>query len=89
MVRAKWSELTDAQRQAIRDHLGPAAPDVVPAAFHGPALDTYQTLAEQAATDIAAHLGRPLGIPIKVYLSPVEHTTDWAWATGIWYQEPT
>ena len=66
MVEAKWSELTDAQRQAIRAYLGPVAPEVVPAAFHGVALDTYQTLAEQAATDIAAHLGRPLGMPIEV-----------------------
>ena len=88
MVSAKWSELTDAQKQAIRDYIGPPAPDILPAAFHGAALDTYLDLAQQAATDIAAHLGRPLGMPIAVLHSPVEHGTDWAWASGQWHGGP-
>ncbi len=88
MVSAKWSELTDAQKQAIRDYIGPPAPDILPAAFHGAALDTYLDLAQQAATDITAHLGRPLGMPIAVLHSPVEHGTDWAWASGQWHGGP-
>lgn len=88
MVEAKWSELTDAQRQAVRDYIGPVAPEILPAAYHSVQFDIYQTLAEQAAADIAAHLGRPLGIPIKVYLSPVENATDWAWASGQWNANP-
>ena len=88
MVVAKWSELTDAQRQAIRGYLGDPASDVVPAAYHGGVAETYQALAQQAATDISAHLGRPLGMPIKVYLSPDENQSDWAWASGQWNPVP-
>ena len=72
MVEAHWSELTDAQRKAILDYIGPAAGAIVPAAFH-PALgalhDVWQSTADQAAAEIGSHLGHPLGIPIRDRLS--------------------
>ena len=41
MVEAHWADLTAEQKQAVRDYVGPAAPAIVPAAYH-PLFDTYQ-----------------------------------------------
>jgi hypothetical protein len=87
MVGARWSELTDAQKMAVRDYIGPAAPAIVLAAY-SPLLDTYQQLADQAATDIASQLGHPLGIPIRIIYPPNENGTAWAWASGNWNEVP-
>ena len=86
MVSASWSELTEAQRQAIRDYI--EVPDIVPAAYHAVAYDAYQTMADQAAADIATHLGRPLGMPIAVAYPANEQGSDWAWASGQWHGGP-
>ncbi len=91
MVEAYWSELTDAQKRAIRGYIGPAAASAVPAAFH-PALaivlDAYQGLVDAAVADIGAAFGRPLGIPYKVVLGDQENGGAWAWATAAWTGPP-
>ncbi len=92
MVEAHWSELTDAQRKAILDYIGPAASAIVPAAFH-PELaalaDVWQTTADQAAAEIGNRLGHPLGIPIRIVFPPTaDDPTAWAWASGNYNEVP-
>lgn len=88
MVEAYWSELADAQRQAVRDYVGPAAATIVPAVYQVGLLDTYQQLADQAAADIGSHLGHPLGGPVKMVYPANENGTAWAWADGNWNEVP-
>jgi hypothetical protein len=87
MVQAYWSELTDAQKQAIRDYVGPAAATALPAAFRpefAALQDTYQQMVDEDVADVATRFGRPLGFPIPVILGGSENGKAWAWATGIW-----
>ena len=87
MVQAYWSELTDAQKQAIRDYIGPAAATALPAAFRpefAALQDTYQQIVDADVADVATAFGRPLGIPIPVILGGSENGEAWAWATGDW-----
>ncbi len=87
MVGARWSDLTDEQKQAVRNYVGPAAQTIVLAAYN-PLVDTYQQIADQAAADIGSSLGHPLGIPIQIELAPKEAGTAWAWANGNWNEVP-
>ncbi len=88
MVEAYWSELTDAQKQAIKGYIGPTAASAVQVGYR-PKLavlfDTYQQITDQAVADVAAAFGRPLGIPYKVVFSDKENADSaWAWATADW-----
>lgn len=65
MVAAHWSELTDAQRAAIRDWIGADDAAAISAAYRPGALDAIDRAAvDQAAAEIAAHVGHPLTVPI-------------------------
>jgi hypothetical protein len=104
MVEAYWAELTREQRDAVRGYLGEGANAVLPpeassgvelVAFRPPDVPvparlgaTYQEIAEQAATEIAAGIGHPLGIQIQTLPSPNENGGAWAWAEGNWNEVP-
>ena len=96
MVEAHWAELTDAQRQAVRDDVGPEASAILPASYrptdHGPdavPFDTWQSLVDANAADIATKFGRPLGIPITVVAAVKDDPGGaWAWAHGNWNDVP-
>jgi hypothetical protein len=116
MVLPRWEELSDEQRAAIRQALGPAASSALPAeggrrtgamsslalvadvrggappgAVRPPSFlaATYQEMADQAAADISAHIGRALGMPIRIVMAEKDDPNGaWATTSGNWGEVP-
>jgi hypothetical protein len=90
MVIRYWSDLSDDQRRAVRDYLGPPAVRVLPAAFFaGGLVGDYQAIADADIADIEARLGRKLGVPLTVVLGD-KNDPGGAWAVtgGSWTGPP-
>jgi hypothetical protein len=85
MVLAHWDELTDEQKNAIRDYVGPDAAKALPASFHaGGLFDFYQDLVQADVADITTRFGLPLSVPVSVVMGGSENGDAWAWATNSW-----
>ena len=90
MVELYWPDLTQEQRQAILTYIGVSQePQISTAAFVADAQPDWQSLADQAAAEIAVPLGHPLGGPIRIVFAPDDSGTAWAWADGNFGEVPT
>ena len=88
-----WDQLTEAQRAAIRKYLpeppgttltrtaGARGAQVVPA-MTTPPVGPYRAVLKNEESEIAAHIGRPLGLPLSVVVNAKQVTSHPAYTVA-------